>query len=57
MGEPPYDKVEAGPSDPPAADREGAYYFCPECYEASEPLHDYDEAIRCPKCGTSFRLT
>ena len=56
IGEPPYDKIKADPSYPVAADVSGEYYFCPNCYEASKPLHSYDTAILCDSCGTIFNL-
>ncbi len=56
IGEPPYDKVEADPSYPVVADVSDGYYFCPNCYEASQLVHEYDTAILCNSCGTFFNL-
>ncbi|WP_400083108.1 hypothetical protein [Yoonia sp. R78084] len=56
IGEPPYDRIEADPSYPVAADVSDGYFFCPNCYEANKPLHEYDTAILCESCGTFFNL-
>lgn len=54
IGDPPYDKVTSSPSNPAAAEQADGYSFCPNCFEANQPLKEYDEAIRCTKCGTLF---
>ncbi|MBY5967670.1 hypothetical protein [Halomonas denitrificans] len=56
IGNPPYDKISAESSYPAAAEASDGYYFCPNCYEASVPLHTYDTAILCDSCGVFFNL-
>ena len=52
----PIDAVRSSSHFPKASDYLDGYYFCPNCVEASKPLHVYDEAICCEKCETLFNL-
>lgn len=52
----PIDAVRRDDEFPVASDQSDGFYFCPVCFEANEPFHDYDEAIRCENCGTLFNI-
>lgn len=53
---PPFDAILSRSSYPIANDHSDEFYFCPNCFEANKPLHEYDEAIRCENCETMYNI-
>ncbi len=56
IGDPPYDKVRYSNAYPMEAEQSDGYHFCPNCFEANQPLKEYDQAIRCESCDTLFNI-